>query len=656
MGRKKDHEITKYAKQILSGKIPANKWTRLSCARHIKDLKRKDICFDEAAADHIISFFPRFLTFYEGAFDGEPFNLTPHQKFIVGSIFGWKNAKDGYRRFRTAYIEEGKGQGKSPMAGGIGLYCLIFDDEPGAEVYSAAVTRDQAGILFRDARLFAEASPLMRELLQVDKFNIAYLAQNSYFRPISSERRGLDGKRPHAVLVDEIHEHRNDIVVRKMSAGTKGRRQSLMLEITNAGYDRHSICFQHHEHTANILEGIVEDDAWFGLMTGLDTCEKHQNDGKTVPQDGCKECDDWRDPKVWVKANPNLEYLGQPFKDYLARQVAEAIAMPSQENIVKRLNFCIWTESITKWLSADKWNSCDFPVLPDELTGRTCYAGLDLSTNTDLTAYVLVFPPESHVPMTCQSCGAKHRQNDLPVSSTEDVDDLGYFICPDCEPEMWTRVPLDGDEGEVDKIWRAESFKIRLISDGKYEILCRFFLPEDNMRERVQRDKVPFDVWAREGYISLTPGDFIDYGYILHQIKMDMGKYHIAELAFDRWGSAKIMTDLQDMGFLVDDKSPLKQRSLIPFGQGYGSMNAPTKEVEKMVMGAEFAHGGNPVLAWNISNVAIKQDPAGNVKPDKEKAVERIDGAVALIMATGRAMLGHVPFKSQYETISVKVF
>ena len=573
------HPVIRYATDIVKGKILANKWTRLACARHLKDLKRKDIYFDEGAADHALSFFPEFLIFYEGDFSDQPFKLTPNQQFMIGSIFGWKRKKDGFRRFRTAYIEQAKGNGKSPIAGGIGLYCLTFDSEPGAEIYAAATTKEQAGITFRDARTFAEKSESLRGMLQIDKHNIAYHIENSFFRAISSEHRGLDGKRPHVALIDEIHEHPNDLVVRKMSAGMKGRRQGLQFEITNAGYDRHSICYQHHDYTEKILEGIIKDDAWFGLMSGLDVCEKCAADGKTVPQDGCPDCDDWRDEKNWIKANPNINYLGAPFKDYLRRQVEEAKAMPAQENIVKRLNFCCWTESITRWIPADKWNACAFPVDPESLKGRTCYGGLDLSTNTDLTAWVKAFPPE--------------------------------------------------EEG------------------GRYAILCKFFLPEDNMMERVKRDKVPYDVWARQGHITLTPGDLIDYAFILAQIKQDSIDFDIAELAFDRWGSQKITTDLQDIGFEIEGK-----KTLIQFGQGYASMNAPVKEVEKMVIGKELAHGGNPVLSWMVSNVAIKMDPAGNQKLDKEKSTERIDGAVALVMAIGRAMLKGGPVKSAYDGLT----
>lgn len=578
----KIHPTTQYAIDVTDGKISANKWSRLACRRHIDDLedgKNRGLFFDELAANHIIMFFEEFLVFYEGDFDGKPFLLTPHQKFILGSLFGWKRGNDGYRRFKTAYMEEGKGNGKTPVASGVGLYGLCFDDESGAEIYAAATTREQAGILFRDARTFAEKSLSLKEFLHIDKHNIAYEEENSFFRSVSSEHRGLDGKRPHIVLIDEIHEHPNDLVVRKMSAGTKGRRQPLIFEITNSGYDRNSICYQHHEYTEKILEGIVQNDEWFGMISGLDVCPRCESEGKTIPQNGCPDCDDWRDEKVWEKSNPNIEYLGKPFKDYLRRQVEEAKAMPSQENIVKRLNFNIWTESITKWISADTWNACTFSVDAESLKGRSCYAGLDLSSNADLTAWVLIFPP--------------------------------------------------------------------IAEGGKYEVLCRFFLPEDNMRDRVYKDKVPYDVWVRQGYIITTPGNIIDYAFILDQISKDMTDYEIKELAFDRWGSQKITTDLQDLGFEIEGK-----RSLIQFGQGFASMAAPTKELEKMVLAKEIAHGGNPVLSWMISNIAIREDPAGNKKPDKEKSTEHIDGVVALIMSIGRAMLNKGPEKSIYDDLS----
>lgn len=572
-GKKKKHAVTLYAEDVVTGRIPANRWVRLACRRHLDDLeheKARGLLFNEAAADHIVAFFEEFLVFYEGEFDGKPFLLQPWQKFIVGSLFGWKTT-DGFRRFRISYNEIAKGNGKSPLAAGIGLYGLLFDEEAGAEVYSAATSREQANILFRDARAFADGSDALKESLIVERHNITYEAGNSFFRPVSSEHRGLDGKRPHIALIDEIHEHRDSMVVDKIRAGTKGRRQALIFEITNSGYDRHSVCFQHREYSEKVLDGVIVNDSWFAYITGLDPCPACAADGKTFPTDGCPDCDDWRDERVWPKANPNLGISIK--RKYLREQVDEAMEMPSKENIVKRLNFCIWTESATKWLSMEKWQACGASVDPEALKGRTCYAGLDLSSTTDVTALVLVFPP------------------DMP--------------------------------------------------DEKYHVLCRFFIPRDNMRERVRRDRVPYDVWVRQGFVIATEGSVVDYGFVLAQIRQDSSDYQIAELAFDRWGSQKIVADLQDLGFEIEGKC-----SLVQFGQGFASMSAPTKELERMILSGELAHGNNPVLTWMASNAVVQTDPAGNLKVAKDRSTEKVDGIIALIMALDRAV-------KNAETVSV---
>jgi phage terminase large subunit-like protein len=363
--------VTTYAEQVRAGEIIAGPFVRLACERHLRDLERDDVWFDDDAAERAFQFFERFLRLGEGEFAGEPFVLQPFQKFIVGSLFGWKG-RDGYRRFRKAYVEIGKGNGKSPLAAGIGLYGLIADGEAGAEIYSAAVNRDQAGILFRDAKLMVESSPALSHRVDVNVGNLAFAKTNSFFRPVSSEARSLDGKRVFIALIDELHEHRTSMVVEKMQAGTKGRRQPLIFEITNSGYDKTSVCYQHHLYSRRVLEGIVEDDGWFAYICALD--------------DG----DDWADPDVWIKANPNLGI--SITKRYLEEQVREAQGMPSKQNIVKRLNFCIWTEQAERWIDMSRWDACAGPVYPETLVGRECFGGLDLAGSQDITAFLAAFP------------------------------------------------------------------------------------------------------------------------------------------------------------------------------------------------------------------------------------------------------------------------
>ena len=310
--------VTTYAEAVQAGDIVAGPFVRLAAARHLRDLETgpaRGLHFDHDAAERALRFFG-FLQLAEGEFAGKPFNLELWQQFIIGSLFGWMGA-DGYRRFRKAYIEIGKGNGKSPLAAGVGLYGLVADGEAGAEIYSAAVTRDQAGILWTDAKHMVEASAALRDRIDINVSNLAFSATNSYFRPVSSEARSLDGKRVFMALVDELHEHRTPMVVDKMQAGTKGRRQPLIFEITNSGYDRTSVCWQHHEYSRQILEGTLEDDGWFAYIAALD------------------EGDDYRDRDVWIKANPNLGV--SITHKYLEEQVREADGMPAKANIVKRL-------------------------------------------------------------------------------------------------------------------------------------------------------------------------------------------------------------------------------------------------------------------------------------------------------------------------------
>ena len=387
----KPDPVLAYAGDVLAGRVVAGRLVRLACQRHINDLERgapRGLRWDLKAALRTIKFFGH-LRLAEGQFAGKPFALQPFQQFIIGSLFGWKGA-NGFRRFRTAYIEIGKGNGKSPLAAGVGLYGLVADNEPSAEVYSAAVTREQAGILFRDAKLIAESCPSLAGRLDTGLYNITYHATNSFFRAVSSEHRGLDGKRPHMALVDEIHEHPNSLVVDKMRAGTKARRQALLFEITNSGVDRESVCWHHHDYSRRILEGLEENDNWFAYVCGLDPCEACRRAGLEFPDDACDDCDKFYDEPVWPKANPGLGAIIT--HDYLREQVREAKGMPSKEGIVKRLNFCVWTKNVVTWLPPEPWDACEEPLSPEQLKGRTCYAGLDLASTTDTAALVLLFP------------------------------------------------------------------------------------------------------------------------------------------------------------------------------------------------------------------------------------------------------------------------
>jgi phage terminase large subunit-like protein len=379
--------VSAYARAVLAGKIIAGQQVKDACQRHLNDLTqapKRGFFFDHEKAARAIGFFKDVLLLNGGEYEGAPFVLDQWQTFIVGSLFGWVDA-DGLRRFRICYIETAKGSGKSPLAAGIGLYGLVADNEPRAEVYAAATKKDQAMVLFRDAVAMVDQSPILRQAIGKSGvgervYNLAYLKAGSFFRPISADD-GQSGPRPHIALLDEIHEHRDNRVVEMLRAGTKSRRQALIVMITNSGSDKNSVCWGYHDYTNKINNGTLQDDSHFGFITGLD-----END------------DPLRDETCWAKANPSLQFSNLPGKKYLREQVTQARGMPSKESLVRRLNFCQWTDAENPWLSGQLWHSNQDNFTPESLVGRRCFAGLDLSATQDLTALALVFPPEGSDP------------------------------------------------------------------------------------------------------------------------------------------------------------------------------------------------------------------------------------------------------------------
>jgi phage terminase large subunit-like protein len=378
----------------------------------------------------------------------------------------------------------------------------------------------------------------------------------SKFEPLGADEDTLDGLNIHGAIVDELHAHKSRAVWDVLETGTGSRRQPLMLAITTAGTDRHSVCRQQHDYAEKVLEGVIEDASYFPMVYTLD------------------EADDWQDESCWAKSNPNLG-VSLRIAD-MRTQAEQAKQLPSKENSFRRLRLNQWTETVTRWIGDDKWKACTFEIDEEALRGRECYAGLDLSSTTDLTALVYVFPP------------------------TED--DLLFRIVP------------------------------------------RFFVPEDNIMERAKRDRVPYDVWRRQGYLCATPGNVVDYDFILHMLAQDREKFVIMEVAYDRWGAEKIRRDIAEMDLVV-----------VPFGQGFESMKEPTAQLQRIVLGRLMAHGGNPILRWNAANTVVRMDAAGCMKPDKSKSTERIDGIVALIMGLARALVQENT-KSIYESRGVLTF
>ena len=374
--------VSQYALDVVSGKIIAGPYVRAACSRHINDLKngpKRGLFFDVEAAERFFRFCREVLRLSEGQFDGRPFELHPSQKFICGSMFGWKLKATGKRRFRRAYIEQGKGNGKSPMVGAIGLYGMVADGENGAQIYSAGATKEQAGILFADAvKMLNQAPALDKHITRSGgpgrEYNLAHLKSQSFFRPVSRETKKTgSGPRPHMALCDEVHEHPDGGVIETLERGFKFREQPLLIMITNSGSDRKSICWQERKHAVSVASGEYEDDSAFSYVCSLDDDD-----------------DPFEDETCWVKANP---LLGETItRDYLAIQVKQARDIPGKANGIRRLHFCQWTDSATAWISVATWLGVEDASLDlKDFEGQEAWAGLDLSATTDLTAKALVF-------------------------------------------------------------------------------------------------------------------------------------------------------------------------------------------------------------------------------------------------------------------------
>lgn len=563
-----------YCTDVLEGKIIACEMVILACKRHRDDLlygHERGLYFDTTAAKAAVIFFPTFLKHWKAGYAGKTFVLQPWQQFITWVIFGWKRA-DHTRRYRTAYIEVARKNGKTSWAAGMGLFMMLLDGEEGAEIYTAATKRDQARIAHKDAKEMVKRSPKLRKYIKIFKDNLSSETNSSSYEPLGANHDSLDGLNMHCSIVDEIHAHKSRDLWDVLEESGASRDQPLMLGITTAGSNRQTICFQLHVYTEQILSSRLQDDSFFGIIFTLD------------------EDDDWEDERNWIKANPSI---GVNKKWSAMREAAaKAKAMTSALNNFLRKHLNVWTAAATRWLKRKAWDACGrWQFTESDLHGRRCYGGLDLSSTLDVTAWVLVFPPL------------------LPL------------------PE------------------KDENGQRELTIDHCYIILPRLFIPEENMEERIKRDRVPFDAWERAGYIIPTPGNVIDHAWIIAQIDADMQQFDVQEAAFDRWGAAQIQTNLIEMG---------GEEFLIQFGQGFVSMSPPSKEFERLVMLEILAHGNNPALTWMADNVVIRSDPAENIKPDKEKSFERIDGIVATIMGLDRATRHKPKPPSRYERLSIR--
>lgn len=502
--------------------------------------------YDKRRADFAVGFI-QMLRHTTGEWYGKPFHLMPWQEQIVRDIFGVVDA-DGFRQFRTAYVEVGKKNGKSELAAAIALYLLFADGEAGAEVYSCAADINQASIVFNTAKAMVEQC---KDLAAISKLlpstkRITFPYTNSFYRVLSSETKSKQGFNVSGLIFDELFAQQTRELFDTMTKYTgDARRQPLYFLITTAGRDKTSICYEIHCKAKAVMDGSKIDPAFYPAVFGIE------------------EGDDWEDESVWRRVNPSIG-VTIPFETVQAAY-EQAKQNPAEEMHFRQFRLNEWCNADIRWMPMDRWDACGEEIDPGDYEGRDCYCGLDLSSTGDLTALVLVFPPGS---------------------------------------------------GET-----------------KYTVMPFYWLPEEVIDLRTRRDHVPYAVWKKMGVFYTTEGNVVDYDYIVAFIEKLAERFRIREIAYDRWGAEKVRRDLEELG-------EEKGFTVFAFGQGFGSMSPACKDFYQFVMEGRIRHGRHPVLDWNMGNVVIDQDAAGNIKPNKKKSTEKIDGVVALLMGLARAAVG----------------
>jgi phage terminase large subunit-like protein len=485
----------------------------------------------------VVEFCRRYLTHAEGEWAGAPVVFARWQiERIIRPLFNVTLAS-GLRQYRMVYVEIPKKNGKSLTAAALALYLLVADQEEGAQVAVAATDRKQAGLIFRTAKRMVEHDATLSELVVPYRDSLEVPSTHSRFIVLSSEAPRAHGLNLSALIYDELHAAPNRELWDALTGSMAARRQPLALVLTTADYDRHSVCWQLHEHALQVRDGLVVDDSFLPVVY------------HAQPED------DWTDPRVWARVNPNLGVTVK--REFLEQECRRARAMPAAENTFKRLHLNVWTATETKWLNLEAWAACGDQPDMVSLIGRRCFIGVDLSSTKDLSAVVTLFP------------------ND----------------------------------------------------DGSYAVLCDCWLPEDHLEARVRRDRVPFDLWARQGLVHLTSGNVIDYAVIEQRLRELVATYQVEAISIDPWNATQMIARLQA------DSIPAA-----PQPQTYAGLTSATKALETLVLTSKLHHGHHPVLTWCAANVVVDTDAHENLKPNKAKSTERIDLISALVNALAVAL------------------
>ncbi len=530
----------RYTADVVAGFIPACHWIRKACERQIEDRKREGTdgfawIFDVEMATKFCKF-AELMPHIKGRWKSPTITLEPWQIFVFTTIFGWVDS-EGFRRFRKALIVLPRKNGKSAMASIVGLYGLALDNEPGAEIYSAATSRDQAKIVWDVSRKMALKTPgyCLRYGVSPLAHSIAIEDTASYFKPLSRDADSLEGLNPHIALIDELHAHSVREVFDVLDEATGARRQSLIFIISTEGDNPVGVFAEQVDYAEHILEGRKEDDSYFAVIYTID-----------------KE-DDWRTPESWRKANPNLGI--SLFEEGLAIRCKQAQANPASQSsfLTKRLNVRVGASAGYFNMLAWRGICKDTSLRVEDFYGAETYIGLDLASKNDIAAKVL--------------------------------------LC---------------------------------IKKGKAVLFGKYYLPE----LCIEKDQPNYDVyrsWADQGYLTLTPGNTIDFEFIERDLLVDYKNHDLVEVAYDPTQARELATRMTAEGLKMVD---------IP--QGFARMSEPMKDLAARIISGKIQHDGNPMLDWMIGNTTAKSNARESVMPDKVRPASKIDGAVCAIMALSR--------------------
>jgi len=551
-----DHviEARDYADRVVAGLVPACKWVKAAAQRHLDDLARAATDaypyeFRPELASRAIAFI-ELLRHVKGKWGGSRLVLEPWQKFQIASIFGWVRKEDGLRRFRSVYLEVPRKNAKTTILGGIGLYMLVADNEWGAEVYSAATTRDQAKIVFDIAQQMARMDGEFRARFGVEVLTHSVLVKEtaSKMLPLSAEGSTLDGLNVSCALIDELHAHKTPTVHDVLDSATGSRSQPLLVKITTAGSNRAGVCYDQRGYLTKILNSTLRAHGGLGYRVEGECAEDERFFGVIYTID---DGDDPFDEATWAKANPNLDISVEREDLRSMAQVAKVQAARLGEFLTKRLN--VWVNADSAWMNMAQWDACgNLDMKREAFAGEPAYIALDAAFRKDLFAKIVVV-----------------RRGD-----------------------------------------RAHVFG-------------RYYVPEALLQRKGLEQ---LRAWVADGWIRVTPGEVLDIEAVREELRDDLEHFDVVEVPYDPWQLT------QFSGEMVEDGAPMvEMRATVQ------NFSEPMKHLDAMVAEGKLEHNGDPVLAWMISNVVCHYDVKDNIYPRKERSDQKIDGAIALIMAIGRA-------------------